>query len=220
MTPAINGGIAVFDLDRTVTRAPTFTPFLFHCAKALGRSRAGMVAGALPALAAYGLGLKTRGDTKARMLACSIAGRRRTEIEDWAAAFAGAWLESHVRPGARAAIARHKARGDRLVLATAALDIHARPFAAALGFDELIATVSVWEGDVLMPALDGENCYGPAKLAAVRASLGEGASCTAYSDHHSDFGLLRWAGEGIAVNPTASLRRRARAEGLKVEDWG
>ncbi|MBX7200798.1 MAG: HAD-IB family hydrolase [Rhodospirillaceae bacterium] len=219
MTP----GIAVFDLDRTVTRAATFTPFLFHCAGALGRSRAGMVLAALPVLTGYGLGLKTRGEAKAGMLACSIAGQERAAVARWARDFAGGWLTARVRPGARAAIARHRAAGDRLVMATAAFDFHARPFAEALGFDHLIATASVWDQaqgrDVLRPALGGDNCHGAAKLAAVRAYAGQARVAAAYSDHHSDYELLRWADKGVAVNPTGRLRALSRAHGLGVEDW-
>lgn len=213
-------GIAVFDLDGTITRRGTFTPFLFHCAGRLGLSRAGLAGACLPALAAYGVGLNSRGALKARMLSLSIAGRSTAEVAGWAQGFARAWLGSEIRPGARAAVARHKAAGDRLVLATAAFDFQARPFAAALGFDHMIATASVWENGLLMPALGGANCRGAAKLAAVQAYAGDARVTAAYSDHHADFDLLRWAGAGVAVNPTRRLRALARASGLAVEDWG
>lgn len=214
--------IAIFDLDRTVTRSGTYTPFLLGCGPALGRSGLAMVLATLPALGAYGLGLATRAELKAAMLGCSIAGRLRAEVAAWAGRFAAGWLGAHIRPGARAAVARHKAAGDRLVLATASFDFYARLFTAALGFDDLIATRSAWEGDVLRAAVGGENCYGPAKLAAVRAyveRLDPKPRVVAYSDHHADFELLRWADEGVAVNPTRTLRRLARIHGLAVADW-
>lgn len=215
--------IAVFDLDRTLTRAGTYIPFLLHCVAAQGRSRLGAVLQGLPAATAYGFGRETRAAFKARVLECSVAGRSRAEVMAWAGVFAGRWLETRIRPGAHAALARHRAEGDRLVMATAAFDFYAGLFAEALGFDELIATASVWEGDRLRAAVAGENCYGPAKLAAVRATvagLNPRPRIVAYSDHHSDFELLRWADEGVAVNPTTALRRLAVRYGLKVADWG
>ncbi|MHB1207269.1 MAG: HAD family hydrolase [Rhodospirillaceae bacterium] len=211
--------IAIFDLDRTVTRQGTYTPFLLHCAQALGKSRLAVVAAALPAVAGYGLGFRSRGELKARMLECAIAGRPRAEVMAWAGGFGSV---TEIRPGARAAIARHRAAGDRLVLATASFDFYAQVFAEALGFDDLIATGSVWRDEVLAPAIAGENCYGPAKLAAVRAyveRMNPRPRVVAYSDHHSDFALLRWADEGVAVNPSSRLRSLARAHALTISDW-
>lgn len=212
--------IAIFDLDRTVTRQGTYTPFLLHCARAMGRAPLAMITAALPAVTAYGLGIRSRGEFKALMLECSIAGRSRAEVMAWASGFADL---TQIRPGAQSAIARHRAAGDRLVLATASFDFYAQVFADALGFDDLIATGSVWPDEVLAPALAGENCYGPAKLGAVRAyveRINPRPRVVVYSDHHSDFELLRWADEGVAVNPSNGLRRLARAHGLTIEDWG
>lgn len=214
--------VAIFDLDRTITRAGTYTPFLLHCLPS-GLSRVGAVLAALPAALRYELGGITRGALKARMLELSIAGASGEQVAAWSEAFVGRWLESRVRPGARAAIARHKEAGDRLVLATASFDFYARVFAARLGFDDVVATVSVWDGaNRLCAALAGENCYGPAKLAMVEshmATLPGAPRVVAYSDHHSDFALLQWAGEGVAVNPNAKLRRLAEANDLAIVDW-
>jgi HAD superfamily hydrolase (TIGR01490 family) len=164
----------------------------------------------------------TRAGLKARMLELSIAGASRDQVAAWAEAFVSRWMKIQVRPGALAAIARHKAAGDRLVLATASFDFYAAVFARHLGFDDVIATRSVWRDERLCAALDGENCYGADKVAAVKAYLAAhpGARITAYSDHHTDFAFLRMADEGVAVNPNAKLRKLATAHGLAVVDWG
>lgn len=218
----MSAAVAVFDLDRTVTRAGTYTPFLLSCTPpGLGMARG--VSKALTGAAAYQLGLISRGDLKARMLEASIAGATRDQVDAWSEAFVSRWLHTHIRPGATAAIARHRAAGDRLVLATASFDFYARVFAARLGFDDVIATVSVWDDSGrLRAALAGENCYGAVKLAAVQGYLAgrpSPARVVAYSDHHTDFALLRWAQEGVAVNPNAKLRRLAEAHDMTVVDW-
>lgn len=214
--------VAVFDLDRTVTRAGTFTPFLLHCMPSRPAAAQSVLAALVP-VAAYRAGLLTRGELKARMLACSIAGASRSQVADWAADFVTRWTQSHLRPGAGAAIARHRAAGHHLVLATASFDFYARLFAERLGFDHLIATTSVWdEAGRLCARLDGENCYGPAKLAAVQSYLGKlpvPPRVVAYSDHHTDLALLSWAHEGVAVNPNRKLCRAAKAHHLSVVDW-
>ena len=220
--PRLPATVAVFDLDRTVTRAGTYTPFLLSCIPP-GLGMAGRMSKALAGAVAYQLGLTTRGALKARMLEVSIAGATRDQVDAWSEAFVARWLQTHIRPGARAAIARHRSAGDRLVLATASFDFYARVFAARLGFDDVIATVSVWdENGRLRAALAGENCYGAVKLAAVQSYLAgrpSPARVVAYSDHHTDFALLRWAQEGVAVNPNAKLRRLAAAHGLATVDW-
>ncbi len=212
--------IAVFDLDRTITRAGTYTPFLLGCMPG-GLTKILRVAAAL----AHGVAYKTkridRAEMKARMLALSIAGASRAQVGAWAGDFVDRWLISHTRPGALAAIARHRAAGDHLVLATASYDFYAAVFAARLGFDHVIATKSVWDAEKLRAAVDGENCYGLAKLAAVQAYLKSHspAKTLAYSDHHSDFALLRAVDEGVAVNPNGKLRRLAEAHKMAVVDW-
>jgi phosphatidylglycerophosphatase C len=213
---------AVFDLDRTITRAGTWTPYLLYCAP-LTPSRLWRFTKALAAVLAYVLKRISRKDLKARMVHLWIAGTPRAQIDLWSDAFTARWLESRVRPGALAAIARHRAAGDHLVLATASFDFYARVFAARLGFDHVVATESVWDDeDRLCAAVAGENCYGQAKLDAVKTYFAAHPSTVrtvAYSDHHSDFGLLRWAHEGVAVNPNAKLRRMAAEHNLTIVDW-
>ena len=212
--------VALFDLDRTVIRGGTYMPFLRAAAVRRGRSPLNLLRAA-PAAFAYLAGRVPRATVKIRMLAV-LAGAARAEVTLWAEEFAAGRLKD-VRPGALAAIARHRANGHRLVLVTASFDFTAQAFAKALGFDEVIATVSVWDDQArLVAAIAGENCYGPAKLAAVQTALAAHTprpSVIAYSDHHSDFELLRWADEGIAVNPTPTLRRLATAHGMAIADW-
>jgi len=215
--------VAVFDLDRTVTRSGTYTPFLLHCRSLLSPSGFWNFLCGMPTLARYHLGRATRGMLKETMLRYWIAGTSRSQVSAWVHAFTERWLESHIRPGARAAIARHRAEGHHLVLATASLDFYATEFANRLGFDHVIATPSVWDDSGrLCPRLGGENCYGHAKLAAVKAYVGSLPApmrAVVYSDHYSDLDLLRWASEGVAVNPDMKLRKVAPVHDLVVVDW-
>ena len=219
-TPAI---IAVFDLDRTVTRSDTYTPFLLHCRSILWPTSIWNFLSGLPTFARYRLGQVTRGTLKETMLHYWIAGTPRAQVTAWADAFATRWVESRLRPGARAAIARHRAAGHHLVLATASLDFYAKIFARRLGFDHVIATPSTWDAEERLCAqLGGENCYGQAKLKAVKDYFGTLEAPTrsvVYSDHFSDLDLLRWAHEGVAVNPDSRLRRLAPTHDLRVVDW-
>ena len=131
------------------------------------------------------------------------------------------WIPRCCRPGALAAIAEHQRNGDTVVLATASNDVHVVPIARALGIEKIVATcVEVSPFGRLTGRIMGPNCYGADKLAMVKAALGPIEDKTiAYSDHHSDWPLLMWAGEGVAVNPNGKLRRRASKQGIQIRDW-
>jgi HAD superfamily hydrolase (TIGR01490 family) len=133
-----------------------------------------------------------------------------------------------LRPGALQRIDAHRQAGHRLVLATAGLDIYVEPLARRLGFARALCTRVAWtETGRLSGDLDGGNLRGEQKLTAVRLALavdGEERPTAApfviaYSDHHSDLPLLRWAGRGVAVNPTTRLASAAAAAGLAIENW-
>lgn len=212
-------GTAIFDLDRTVTRAPTWTRFLVFAGGARPGFWARMIAVAGVAVG-WRLGLAGRDAIKAEALK-TLRGIDRATLEARAADFVARELATNIRPGARAAIARHAAQGDRLILATAAAELIADPLARALGFDAVIATRLDWTlpGG---PRLAGANCYGAEKLRRIieaRALRPFAAPVHAYSDHVSDLDMLVAADHGYAVNPSAGLRRAAPAHGIGIVDF-
>ncbi|MEI9852831.1 MAG: haloacid dehalogenase-like hydrolase [Sphingomonas sp.] len=77
----------------------------------------------------------------------------------------------------------------------------------------------------VLPVIEGENCYGAAKLRMVEAWMAErgiaraDAHVRAYSDHVSDAPLLAWADEGFAVNAHGPLRALAKERGWPILDW-
>lgn len=214
---------AIFDLDRTVTRRATFTPFIVSAALARPASllRAPFV---LIAALGWRVGLVPRGRLKEIMLGAVLGGAPRAEVDRVAAAFAGRCLEAGLRPGARQAVAEHAARGDRLILATASFDVVAERIARGLGIAEVVATRSSWRDDGrLTGRIDGLNCYGAEKLRRIESDLPglrDGHEAVVYSDSHADLPLLQWADRAVAVNPSRRLRRWAEAEGREVVDWG
>ncbi len=133
-------------------------------------------------------------------------------------------MRSNVRPGARTAIARDKAEGRRVVMATASYTLYAAAIGKRLGFDDVIGTGSIIGLDERVHAkIDGENCYGPAKLRMVTDWLQksglERGHVRFYSDHASDAPVFEWADEAVAVNPHAELARLAIQRGWVIEDW-
>ena len=213
--------VAVFDMDRTITRHGTFTPFLISTCRRRPWKLLYLPLIILHMLR-YKLGGITRKALKERMQGILLAGAGLDELEGYVGRFIKRLIASGLRPGAVAKIQEHKEAGHKLVMATASMDYYAAPIGALLGFDLVIATRSTHDDSGRLTAvIAGENCYGAPKLDMLLAAIGgEHGHRVAYSDHVSDMPLLDWADEAVAVNPSAALRKTARARDLRIVDWG
>ena len=220
--------LAIYDMDRTVTRHATYTPFLLHCAVRRAPWRLLLLPLVALSMLAYVARLIDRAKLKEinhRLLLGRTIHPR--DLQPLIESFADNQLAQNIRPGARAAIARDKAEGRRLVLATASYRLYADAIANRLGFDDVIGTSSIIGLDERVHAkIAGENCYGPAKLRMianwVETSGFKGAHghVRFYSDHVSDRPAFEWADEPVAVNPHGGLRRLAEERNWSIEDWG
>jgi HAD superfamily hydrolase (TIGR01490 family) len=219
--------LAIYDMDKTITAAPTWTRFLVHAAKARAPWRLGL----MPAVALGGLGyllkLTDRAGlkqfTQKLMLGHALAP---AELERVAESFAAHEAEHGVLHGARERIAADRAAGYRLVLATASHGYYAAGIARRLGFDDVIATQAKRDGQGrVLSLLEGDNCYGPAKVQKVERWMTDNgiarqdSHIRAYSDHVSDAPLLELADEPFAVNAHGPLRTLAEAKGWPLLDW-
>ncbi len=130
-------------MDKTVTRGrPTGVPG--PCAGPPGAVAAGPVA----VRRAGGAGLCPEADriaaaSRRSITSCCLATCIRAPCQPLVASFADRQVATNIRPGARRAIARDKAQGRRLVLATASYRLYADAIAERLGFDDVIGTGSV-----------------------------------------------------------------------------
>jgi len=220
--------LAIYDMDRTVTRRATYTPFLLHCA--LRRTPWRLLLLPLVALSmlAYALRLIDRARLKEINHALLLGPRvHPRDLKPLIESFADSQVETNLRPGALRAIARDKDQGRRLVLATASYRLYADAIAERLGFDDVIGTGSIIGLDERVHArIAGENAYGPAKLRMIadwveQSGLkGAHGHVRFYSDHVSDRPAFEWADEPVAVNPHGKLRRLAEERGWAIEDWG
>jgi HAD superfamily hydrolase (TIGR01490 family) len=217
--------LAIYDMDKTITRRATWTPFLDTYARSRPWDGIGLSATPGPVIL-YALRLIDRARLK-ELTQRLVMGRRArlAEVERIAARFAARIVAEGIYPEARAQIAADRADGCRIVIATASYDFYVRPIAAALGIGDVVATRSTVEGDRMVPRITGENCYGPAKLRMIEAWLAaqgvqrRDVHIRFYSDHVSDAPALEWADEAFAVNPHAPLRALADERGWAFLDW-
>ncbi|OYU15288.1 MAG: haloacid dehalogenase [Alphaproteobacteria bacterium PA4] len=221
--------ISIYDMDRTITRRGTWTPWLLFWARREAPWRLALAPLLGLALIAYALKWIDRARLKEwghRLLMGRHIARARLVAA--AGAYAEQMVAKDVFPAALAQIAADRAEGRRLVMATASNEYYVRAIADRLGFDDVIATPSRWEDDRLHHRLGGDNCYGDAKLRLVTAWMDReglhGQHLRFYSDHQSDVPLFDFAaaggGEAVATNPSPALRRHAAAAGWQIVDWG
>jgi HAD superfamily hydrolase (TIGR01490 family) len=216
----------LFDLDRTITRLPTYTPFLIHAALRLAPWRLLLIPALIPYFAGYGL---KRIDRKALKQAMHrlMLGKRvdAARIARVTASFAKATVTGNIYDAAKHVIAEANAAGEHVVIATASHRFYVEPIAAALGARYVIATGSVWDGDLLTPQIPGENCYADAKRVMVERWFAnqdldrDAFHVRFYSDHVSDLPTFDWADEPIAVHPSPKLRAVAVERRWPILDW-
>lgn len=215
-------GTAFFDLDRTITFQGTWSRFVRFACKSDLQFSLGLPRMLVQAVS-YKAGFANRASVKEKAIAQYLEGRSRKDLEEIACQFAIEEMRTGIRPGAKSAIAWHRSRGHRLVIASAAADLVVEPLAKKLGFDDIICTRLGWsEEDTLLPGLIGANCYGEDKFDRVKAFAEEeqvSGETWFYSDHVTDMPCLEWVDHGVAVNPSSGLKTAAMRNNLPIVDW-
>lgn len=216
--------VAVFDLDRTITRFGTYSPFLLYAAFRLKPWRLLLAPVVLLAMLAHRAKLLDRDRLKPWMQRLMLGAVSLARIEPVADDFAAWVVKSGIRAGARNALARENAAGSLLVLATASFALYARAIAARLGIEAVIATEHVSDGSHWRPGIIGRNCYGEEKRRRMEAWLAAQGDTISpyiafYTDDKSDQPTLALADEPVIVNPKRGFAKRARALGWPVVRW-
>ncbi|MEE9272896.1 MAG: HAD-IB family hydrolase [Robiginitomaculum sp.] len=219
--------IAIFDLDQTLTVKGTWGRFVSTSIHDRPFKWLAFVMASVFSQIKYMIGFGPRERVKETMMRWTLSGRSRRELELRAQNFAQNEVDNGLRARSLQMLKFHKEQGDRIVIASAAVDLVVAPIADRLGITEIVCTkVTYDENEKLKPKLGSQNCYGRGKLEMVKAYLEKDigysrdqAHITMYSDSSSDLDILRWADVGIGVNPSPKLANLATKYGFKIQDW-
>jgi phosphatidylglycerophosphatase C len=212
--------VALFDLDGTLTWRDTLMPFLGgylirHPWRLFSLWRL------LPALAGYALH-RDRGQLKSQAIRMVMGGADRASVDAWADAFVGRLQARHLfRPAALAALAAHRAAGDRLVLMSASPDLYVPRIGTLLGFERTLCTEISWREELLDGSLKTPNLRGEEKLRCLirlRAQY-PGLPFVAYGNSASDLAHMKQADRALLVNGNAAARRAAAGAGIPIGEW-
>jgi HAD superfamily hydrolase (TIGR01490 family) len=210
--------IAFFDYDGTLVRRDSIT----ICA--VPGVRRGLISPwtglrVLGTFVAYKAGLAAR-ETAHRRAFEVYRDRRIDEVEELLRGLHDDVVEAWVSPSMVERVRHHQARGDEVVIATAAASVFPRPLARKLGIDHVLGTELARRGDRFSGELEGPVLDGDAKLARARRFAEERgvplSTCTFYSDHIADRPLLEAVGTPVAVAPHPPLAALARERGWRV----
>ena len=214
--------IAYFDLDRTLIATNSAKGWVKR------QLRQGHLSRRQAARAGLAMGLYHLGVADLdRLIRDAVRELEGAEEADLAARSLAFWREEVVdtiRPGARAALARHRALGDQLVVLTASSPYLGEAARVALDMHGVLSNRFEVVGGRFTGAAIEPLCFGAGKatLAAEHAARHgvDLADCAFYTDSFTDLPALEAFGEPVVVHPDPRLLRAARRRGWRVERWG
>ena len=213
-------GAAFFDLDRTlISRSSSLSLAPAFHARGLLPRRDRMKAGlAQLVFVRYGAGTARVGQTAESGMAL-LRGLPVETMREIVRDAVDSAFKPYVYADALGLVARHRGRGERCFIVSAALQEVVDALVAELGLDGGLGSTAEIENrhytGRLLRRLDG-----PAKAEAVTALAEEEeidlGAATAYSDSVSDVPFLEVVGRPVVVNPDRALRRVAEERGWRV----
>lgn len=218
-------GLAIFDLDGTITRSDTLQHYLAGFLLRRRPARLWRLPLCLLPLLRFCVDGADRGRLKSGVIRLLLGGLPRAELESWNRIFVPALLAGGVFAEALQQISARRAAGAHLVLLSASPDLYVPAIGAALGFDETICTELRWRDDARLDgALASANRRGQEKVRCVRALLQQhagaaGGACasSAYGNSRADLPHLRLVGEGFYVN--GSAQHLEGSANIRVVRW-
>jgi phosphatidylglycerophosphatase C len=184
--------LALFDFDGTITVKDTYTGFI---RLVVGPARK-VIGGAIlsPVILANRAGLMS--DVTARPIVARVAfgGDVEARARRIGEAYAADVLPGLTRPVALERIAWHRARGDRIVVVSASLDLYLDPWCRANSVEVICTRLEAKGGRLTGRCIDGD-CSGDEKARRIRAQIDRSRYETvyAYGDTEEDRPMLEMA---------------------------
>jgi len=219
--PPTQRAAAFFDVDCTLLSINSGRAW-FDYQRARGEISMWMSLRSLVWLGLYRLSLLDYDSVTAKVLE-PYRGVSASKVDQEVTAWYESHIEAHICERGRAAVERHRAAGDELVLLTSGSRFLNEQVAAHLEIPHVLCTEVKVESGVLTGDYHRPACYGAGKVHwAEDFARREGISLAHshfYSDSFSDRPMLERVAHPHAINPDPRLRRFARARGWPIEDW-
>jgi len=142
------------------------------------------------------------------------------QLAAWHQQFMVSKIEPNILPKAEELLARHRTKGDTLLIITATNRFITAPIANRLGVDDLIAVDPEIVDGRYTGRVAGTPSYREGKVTRLKQWL-EGQEFTMdgawfYSDSHNDLPLLEQVEHPVAVDPDETLRKVAEERQWRI----
>ncbi|WP_404473973.1 HAD-IB family hydrolase [Vreelandella venusta] len=142
------------------------------------------------------------------------------QLVAWHQQFMASKIEPHILPKAEELLARHRTKGDTLLIITATNRFITAPIAERLGVDDLIAVDPEMIDGRYTGRVSGVPSYREGKVTRLKQWL-EDQDLTMdgawfYSDSHNDLPLLEQVEHPVAVDPDDTLREVAETRHWRI----
>ena len=183
--------LALFDFDGTLCRQDSFSRFFFEVLTKREILLRGIKL--LPWLVAYIVHAYPAAKMRPRVFCALLQHHNAANIQEQAHRYAQHLL-SQLNPQLLQQLHAHQARGDRVVLVSASLNLYLAPFCQALNIELLCTEVEI-QDHTLTGHYASPDCSGPEKQARVLANycLSDYAKIYAYGNSAEDHELLSLA---------------------------
>ena len=142
------------------------------------------------------------------------------QLSAWHQQFMASKIEPHILPKAEELLARHRTRGDTLLIITATNRFITAPIAERLGVDHLIAVNPEVHAGRYTGRVSGIPSYREGKVTRLHQWLEQQDisldGAWFYSDSHNDLPLLEKVDHPVAVDPDDTLRKVAEERQWRI----
>lgn len=149
-----------------------------------------------------------------------LAEYSREQLNAWHQQFMASKIEPHILPKGEELLARHRERGDTLLIITATNRFVTGPIAERLGVDDLIAVEPECVDGRYTGRVHGTPSFREGKVERLEAWLSRNATSLHdawfYSDSLNDLPLLEKVDHPVAVDPDDILRQEAERRDWRI----
>lgn len=193
---------AYFDFDGTITKGDTFLPYIIYTCGI--RSTLFKVVSLIYIMLLKFFKITPSKEAKQKVLTLMLKGREYNWMQAKAKEFAEKKLIRYIQPNIYKILLQHIKQGDGVILVSANLDIFLLEWAKLHNITALVSTNLEFIDGVFTGNISSNNCFGPEKVARVKAFLAtnqiEVNYSYAYGNSEGDYELLTHANEGFFIH--------------------
>ncbi len=142
------------------------------------------------------------------------------QLYQWRAQFIEQAIKPLLLDAAKQLIAKHKDRGDTLLVITATNRFVTEPIVELYGIENLLATTPAFSNGRYTGGFEGIPCFQEGKVKLLKVWLENSTETMEdswfYSDSHNDLPLLRLVDHPVAVDPDQKLTEFANASNWPI----